>query len=221
MHMILYEDIVKNEEIKQYIENGDKVMESIGYTEHSFYHAVKTSNDASMILKRLGYSKREVELVRIAAYMHDIGNIVNRVDHAQSGALMAFNILSRLKMDPEEIALIVGAIGNHDEGTGTAINPISAALILADKSDVRRSRVRKRELHTFDKHDRVNYAVEASTVFMNDENTHIMLKLQIDINISPVMDYFEIFLSRMLMCKKAAELLGCKFALIINDSQLL
>ncbi|WP_324824477.1 HD domain-containing protein [Sinanaerobacter sp. ZZT-01] len=222
--MITYELIKNNEEINTYIKKGNDLLAAIGFTEHGFAHAGKVSEKAGEILKILNYSERTVELAKIAAYMHDIGNCVNRHDHAQSGAIMAFRILDRLGCDPEELADIIGAIGNHDEGTGTAFSPISAALILADKSDVRRSRVRykkrKKESLT-DIHDRVNYAVTNSILSVEPDEKKITLNLKIDTEISPVMEYFEIFLTRMLMCINAAEYFGLRFELNMNDIKLL
>ncbi|MBO5298906.1 MAG: HD domain-containing protein [Clostridia bacterium] len=219
--MLTYEEIVKNESIKTYIRKADESLVALGYTEHSFSHVTRVANTASNILTTLGYPERDVELAKIAAYLHDIGNLVNRTDHAQSGAVMAFRILDHLGGSPEEIATITTAIGNHDEGTAFAVNPIAAALILADKTDVRRSRVRNREATTFDIHDRVNYSVEKSSTKINDEKTEITLELTIDTDLCPVMDYFEIFLGRMILCRKAAEKLGLKFRLNINGQILL
>ncbi|WP_330634618.1 HD domain-containing protein [Anaerovorax sp. IOR16] len=196
----------------------------MAFTEHGFAHAGKVSEKAGEILKMLGYSNRMTELAKISAYMHDIGNCINRHDHAQSGAIMAFRILDRLGFDPEELADIIGAIGNHDEGTGTAFSPISAALILADKSDVRRSRVRykyrKKESLT-DIHDRVNYAVTDSILLVEPNEKKIILNLKIDTEISAVMEYFEIFLTRMVMCRNAADYLDLRFELNMNDIKLL
>lgn len=219
--MLTYEEIVKNESIKTYIRKADESLVALGYTEHSFAHVTRVANTAGNILTTLGYPERDVELAKIAAYLHDIGNLVNRTDHAQSGAVMAFRILDHLGGSPEEIATITTAIGNHDEGTAFAVNPIAAALILADKTDVRRSRVRNREATTFDIHDRVNYSVEKSSTKINDEKTEITLELTIDTDLCPVMDYFEIFLGRMILCRKAAEKLGLKFRLNINGQILL
>lgn len=219
--MITYDEIRKNKEINTYIEKADESLIALGYTEHSFPHVTKVARDAGYILKTLGYSEHDVELVQIAAYLHDIGNLVNRVDHSQSGAIMAFRILDHLNMEPDDIAQIVSAIGNHDEGTGVAVNPIAAALIIADKSDVRRTRVRNQDVANFDIHDRVNYSVKKSILKINTEKTIIKLKLEIDVKVSPVMDYFEIFLNRMIMCRKAAEKLGLEFKLIINEQQLI
>ncbi len=219
--MITYDEIRKNKEVNTYIEKADESLIALGYTEHSFPHVTKVACDAGYILKTLGYSEHDVELVQIAAYLHDIGNLVNRVDHSQSGAIMAFRILDHMNMDPSDIAQIVSAIGNHDEGTGVAVNPIAAALIIADKSDVRRTRVRNQDIANFDIHDRVNYSVKKSILKINTDKTIIKLKLEIDVKVSPVMDYFEIFLNRMIMCRKAAEKLGLEFKLIINEQQLI
>lgn len=218
--MITFNDIKNNKVINSYITNADASLKAIGYTEHCFAHVGKVAEDSSYILKTLGYPERDVELVKIAAHLHDIGNLVNRVDHAQSGALMSFRLLDHLKMDPEEIALIVSAIGNHDEGTGVAVNHLAAALILADKCDVRRSRVRNTNLANFDIHDRVNYSVTSSKITVDVNLKTYTLDLQIDTTISPVMEYFEIFLDRMIMCRHAASKLGLSFKLIINNQSL-
>ncbi|MBO5298935.1 MAG: HD domain-containing protein [Clostridia bacterium] len=219
--MLTYEEIVKNESIKTYIRKADESLVALGYTEHSFAHVTRVANTAGNILTTLGYPERDIELAKIASYLHDIGNLVNRTDHAQSGAIMAFRILDHLGGNAEEIATIATAIGHHDEGTAFAVNPIAAALILADKTDVRRSRVRNREATTFDIHDRVNYSVEKSSTKINDEKTEITLELTIDTDLCPVMDYFEIFLGRMILCRKAAEKLGLQFRLNINGQILL
>ena len=219
--MVSYKDIKKNESIKTYIKKADESLIALGYTEHSFAHVTKVAEDAGMILETLGYSEHDVELVKISGYLHDIGNLVNRVEHSQSGAVMAFRILDKLGMDAADIADIVTAIGNHDEGTGIPVNAISAALFLADKSDVRRSRVRNIDMSKFDIHDRVNYSVENSKLSINDERTEISLILTIDTEFSSVTDFFEIFLQRMLLCRKAAERLGLKFKLVINDQILM
>ena len=212
--MITFEEIKNNEHIKTYIKKADESLIALGYTEHSFAHVTKVSEMAKEILLELGYSKREAELAQIAGYLHDIGNVINRVDHAQSGAVMAFRILDKLGAEPEEIATIIAAIGNHDEKTAVAVNPVAAALILADKTDVRRSRVRNSDLATFDIHDRVNYAVEDSSTKISKDKKSIILNLKINTEISSVMDYFEIFLDRMLLCRKAAEKLNLKFKLL-------
>ena len=217
----MFDEIRKNLAIKTYIKKSDEVLGSLGYTEHSFPHVLRVSNMASYILEMLGYSEHEMELAKIAGYMHDIGNLVNRVEHSQSGAGMAFHILDKLGMKTEDIADIVSAIGNHDEGTGVPVDPIAAALILADKSDVRRSRVRNRNILNFDIHDRVNYSVENSDLRIDRETKQIVLTLNVDTVFSSVMDFFEIFLERMLLCRKAADTLGLKFRLVINDQYLI
>ena len=218
--MITYQDIKNNENIRIYIEKADRSLKALGFTEHSFAHVTKCAEVSGYILQKLGYSERTVELAKIAGFMHDIGNLVNRVEHSQSGAVMAFRILDKLGMDAGEIAEIVTAIGNHDEGTGVPVSPLAAALILADKSDVRRSRVRCDELE-FDIHDRVNYSVESSELKVSDDLKTIGLSIEVNSDISPVMSYFEIFLERMLMCNKAAEALGLKFSLSINGQQMI
>lgn len=221
MKKITFEDIRKNKEIETYIQKADDLLSLLGFTEHSFVHVGRVANIAADILSTLGYNERDVELAKIAGYIHDIGNMINRVEHAQTGATLAFNILTRMGMDPEEIAIVTSAIGNHDEGTGNPVNLASAALILADKSDVRRSRVRNRDISTFDIHDRVNYAVEQANVKVDSEKRIILLEMKIDVEISSLMEYFEIFLNRMMMCKKAANFLDCKFELVMNGTKLL
>ena len=216
-----YEEIKNNEAINTYIRCADESLTALGYTEHSFAHVTVVAEMAGYILEALGYDAHVVELGKIAGYMHDLGNLVNRIDHSQSGAVMAFRILDKLQMPPKDIATIVTAIGNHDEGTGVPVNPIAAALILADKSDVRRSRVRNSDISSFDIHDRVNYSVKKAQLKINEEKTLIKLKMSIDTRYGSVMDYFEIFLNRMIMCRKAAEKLGLQFRLIINEQQLI
>ena len=217
--MITFKDIKKNEAIKTYITRADESLIALGYTEHSFAHVTKVAATAKYILQTLGYPPRTVELAQIAGYLHDIGNLVNRYDHSQSGAVMAFQLLNEMGFDPEELATIVTAIGNHDEGTGTPVNAVAAALILADKTDVCRSRVRNSDIPSFDIHDRVNYSVRRSSLTIDDEKKHIILRLTIDTKYGSIMDYFEIFLDRMTMCRKAAEMLGLKFKLYINDQR--
>ncbi|MBE6536332.1 MAG: HD domain-containing protein [Ruminococcaceae bacterium] len=219
--MITYESIKKNEAIKTYIERADASLKALGYTEHSYAHVGMVAKRAAELLLGLGYEERTVELVRIAAHLHDIGNVVNRVDHSQSGALIAFRILDNIGMDAGEIAEIVTAIGNHDEGTGVPVSPLAAALIIADKSDVRRSRVRNSDLTTFDIHDRVNYSVTESALSLTEGGTAVTLYLTVDTTISSIMDYFEIFLVRMKLCRSAAESLGLKFELVINGQKFL
>jgi len=219
--MIKFTDVKSNETIRTYIKKADESLKALGYTEHSFAHVTKVSETAAYILYALGYSERDIELVKIAAYLHDIGNLVNRADHSQSGAIMAFRILDNMDMPADELSQIVSAIGNHDEGTGVAVNPISAALILADKSDVRRTRVRNTDFNTFDIHDRVNYSVEKSELSISEDKSEIILRLSIDTDISAVMDYFEIFIGRMKMCRNAAKALDLRFRLYINGQNLL
>jgi metal-dependent HD superfamily phosphatase/phosphodiesterase len=219
--MITYEEIKNNEVIKTYIKAADDSLNALGYTEHSFPHVTYVAEKAGSILETLGYPERMVELTKIAGYMHDIGNVINRVDHSQSGAVMAFRILDNLHMDPSEIAMIISAIGNHDEGSGVPVSPMAAALILADKSDVRRNRVRNDDMSTFDIHDRVNYSVKKSELKINEAHTIIKLKLFVDTHYGSVMDYFEIFMQRMMLCRKAAEKLGLQFKLMINEQQLI
>lgn len=216
-----YSDVRKNEEINTYIRQADIALSALGYTEHSFAHVTAVAEKAGYILQTLGYSERNVELAKIAGYLHDIGNLVNRIDHSQSGAVMAFRILDHLNFPPDEIGMIVAAIGNHDEGTGVPVSPLAAALILADKSDVRRNRVRNEDITTFDIHDRVNYSVTSAELMIDDDHDAIQLTLKIDTEYGSVMDYFEIFLDRMILCRKAAERLGLQFKLVINDHPLI
>ena len=219
--MITIEQVKSSEAIHTYIEKEDESLKALGFTEHSFPHVGKVSKTAKEILLTLGYSEREAELAEIAGYLHDIGNIVNRTDHAQSGAIMAFRILDNMGADPADIATIITAIGNHDESTAVAVNPITSALILADKTDVRASRVRNNDIATFDIHDRVNYSVKRADLEIDRERREIELKLQIDTDFCSVMDYFEIFLNRMILCRKAAERLGLRFRLSVNGQILL
>lgn len=219
--MLTLEDIKKYEPLRTYIIKADEALSALGFTEHSFAHVTKVSATAAEILETMGYDPHEIELARIAGYMHDIGNLVNRVDHSQSGAVMAFRILDNLNMNPADIATIVAAIGNHDEGTGVAVNAVAAALIIADKSDVRYTRVRNTDIKNFDIHDRVNYSVRESHLTIDRDAATITLSLTIDTNFSAVMDYFEIFLGRMIMCRKAAEKLALAFKLVINGQALM
>lgn len=221
MGMLTYEDIKNNIEIQTYIQWADRLLEVLGITKHDTGHVTKVADTASKILQELDYDERTIELAKIAGYIHDIGNMINREEHAQTGAVLCFNILTRLNMPPDEIALVVSAVGNHDEGTGSAVNSISAALILADKCDVRRSRVRNIDFATFDIHDRVNYAVEYSEVRVNKETGSILLDLKIDTTIVSLMDYFEIFLTRMTMCRKAAKFLNLNFQLVMNGTKII
>ena len=219
--MVGYDEIINNPEIKTYIEAADKSLSALGFTEHNFAHVTKVAKTSEYILSTLGFDEHKIELAKIASYLHDIGNLVNRIEHSQSGAIMAFRILTNLEMDPSDIATIVTAIGNHDEGTGVPVDEISAALILADKSDVRRSRVRNRDKTAFDIHDRVNYSVKSSSLKINDKKDIIKLSLSIDTRYGNIMDYFEIFMERMILCRKAAEKLGLSFKLNINGQSLI
>ena len=217
--MVSYEEIKQNEDIKKYIVAADKSLLALGYTEHSFAHVSRCAERAAYILETVGSDAHTVELAKIASYLHDIGNLVNRIEHSQSGAVMAFRILDNLGMPAEDIATVVTAIGNHDEGTGVPVNEVSAALILADKSDVRRTRVRNPDFADFDIHDRVNYSVESSSIEIDPDSKEARLALEIDTSISSIMNYFEIFLDRMLLCRKAADRLGLNFKLAINGQQ--
>ena len=199
--MITPTEIKQNEQIRTYIEKADEALAALGYTEHSYAHVTRVAHFAEKIMADLGYPRRMQELAWIAGYMHDIGNVINRIDHAQSGAVMAFRILDKLGMPADEIATVCSAIGNHDESTAFPVNAVAAALILADKTDVRRTRVRNRDKATFD--------------------IHVVLDLQLDTGMSPVIDYFEIFLERMLLCRKAAEKLGLSFRLVVNGQTVL
>ena len=219
--MTTYEDIKKNDAINTYIKKADESLAALGFTEHSFAHVTKVATDAAYILETLGFSEHEIELAKIAGHMHDIGNLVNRSEHSQSGAIMAFKILTDLGFCAEDVATITTAIGNHDEGNGVPVNAIAAALIIADKSDVRYTRVRNNDLATFDIHDRVNYSVKKSSIKINGDKTLLKLKLEIDTKMSSVVNYFEIFLDRMILCRKACEKLGLEFKLIINEQQLM
>ena len=220
MKEITYKEVKRLDEVNAYIEQGNEVLGVLGYTEHSKKHAAKVAEIAGMILKKLGNDQHLVELAKIAGYLHDMGNSINRSDHAHTGALMAFQMLREWQVPPKDIAVIISAIGNHDESTGTAVDPVSAALILADKTDVRRNRVRNRVKANFDKHDRVNYAALASDLQINVEKKVITLEIELDESICSMIDYFEIFLQRMLMCKRAAELLGLKFKMTANGNKI-
>ena len=217
--MVTFKDVKNSPDIRAYISKADESLLALGYTEHSFAHVTKVAEAAAEILHTLGHSEHEIELVKIAGYLHDIGNIVNRIDHAQSGAVMAFRLLDRMNMPPEDIATVVTAIGNHDESTAFPVNSVAAALIIADKTDVRRSRVRNRSVAQFDIHDRVNYSVTASQVKIAQDS--ICLELTIEQEYCSVLEYFEIFLTRMLLCRKAAEALGVEFSLVINGQRMM
>ena len=219
--MITFDDIRANDEIRAYIAKGHANLGVLGFTEHGSSHAMKTAKTAADILSALGCEERQVELARMAAYMHDIGNCINRTDHAHTGALMAMTILRDMGMEPQETAVICAAIGNHDEKTGTAVDPVSAALILADKTDVRRSRVRAQNHADFDIHDRVNYAVTSSDLNIDAGKRMITMEIELDDKLCSVMDYFEIFTERMLMCRRAAKMLDCRFSMCANGSKVI
>ena len=216
-----YDSLRRDSDIKIYIERADAALGALGYTEHSFAHVGRVAKVAGDLLRDLGMDEKTVELSRIAGLLHDIGNVINRVDHSQSGALMAFRLLDRRGMPSEDICTVITAIGNHDEGTGVPVDSISAALILADKSDVRRSRVRNHDMATFDIHDRVNYSVEKYRLVVESDEKIARLELTIDTKFSSVMDFFEIFMKRMMLCRRAADRLGLTFQLVINGQQLI
>ena len=219
--LITYDMVRQSEEIRTYITQADQSLSALGFTEHSFPHVTRCAQYAAGILERLGYPERDRELARIAGFMHDIGNVVNRHDHAQTGAVMAFRILDHMGMEPADVAAVITAIGHHDDPTAFPVNPVAAALILADKTDVRRSRVRNTDITSFDIHDRVNYAVERSEVLLDVPGRTVTLSLSINTQVCAVMDYFEIFLQRMVLCRKAAEALSLRFHLEINGQILL
>ena len=219
--MLTYEEVKNSEAIKTYIIRADESLAALGYTEHSFSHVIHVAQTAGYILETMGYDARSIELAKIAGYLHDIGNLVNRKDHSQSGAIMAWSILNDMGCDPADVATIVTAIGNHDEGTGVPVNAVAAAIILADKADVRWTRVRNQDISTFDIHDRVNYSVKKSALKINEDKSLVQLTLTVDTTFGSVMDYFEIFMGRMLLCRKAAERLGLQFKLTINEQQVI
>ena len=216
-----YKDILRNQEVKAFLKKGNENLGTMGYTDHSVKHCAIVAKRSGMILSKFGYSDHEIELAEIAGAMHDIGNMINRKNHGEYGAILAYSILEKMNMPLEDRVIIASAIGNHDESTGGAVDAVSAALILADKTDVRRNRVRSKDKASFDKHDRVNYAVTSATVKVNAHKHLITLNLQIDEEICTMYEYFEIFLGRMMMCRKAAELLGARFKLTANGSKVL
>ncbi|MHB8158676.1 MAG: HD domain-containing protein [Desulfocucumaceae bacterium] len=219
--MVTLEEIKVNPVVDSFIRKGNEFLGTMGYTEHSYRHLNLVSKIAKNIIQSLGYSERETELAAIAGYLHDIGNVVSRNEHGISGAAIAYPILTGMGMLPDEIAVVLSSIANHEEQYGQPVNIVAAALILADKSDVHRSRVRNSDFATFDIHDRVNYAADNASVCVDIERRAITMDLTIDIEICPVMEYFEIFLTRMMLCRRAAVFLGCEFELIINGSKLL
>jgi metal-dependent HD superfamily phosphatase/phosphodiesterase len=216
-----YSEIIKNEEVLAYIRKGNEKLGMLGYTDHSEVHTAIVAKHAAMILKQFGYPEHDIELAKIAGFMHDIGNAVNRSHHAEYGAILAVQILEKAGMSLEDRVEVMSVIGNHDESTGGAYDAISAALIIADKTDVRRNRVRNTDLASFDIHDRVNYAVTEAKLKLNTEKSVISLNLKIDENICTMYEYFDIFLGRMMMCRKAAEILGARFKLTANGSKVL
>ena len=216
-----YKDIEEDEEIKALIAKGNENLGILGFTDHSEAHAVLVAERSAMILERLGYKKKQIELVKIAAYMHDIGNAINRSRHAEYGAILANDILKRYDLELNDRLTVVSAIAHHDESTGGATDVISAALIIADKTDVRRNRVRKKPKASFDVHDRVNYAVTKTELVVDKEKKQITLDLEIDEKICTMYEYFDIFLGRMMMCRKSSELLGVTFRLMVNGNKAL
>jgi metal-dependent HD superfamily phosphatase/phosphodiesterase len=221
MNHITLNDLLQNERMQVYLKAGNAHLDTMGYTEHGKRHAKLCAEVAERILRTLGYSEREAELAAIAGYFHDVGNVVSRYDHGQTAAIITMGSLEAMGMPFQEVALVVSAIGNHEEEYGHPVNAVAAAMIIADKSDVHRSRVRNKDKAAFDIHDRVNYAVEKSALEIDADQRKITLRLTIDTGISSVMDYFEIFMIRMLMCRRAAAYLNCQFAIYINDSKLL
>lgn len=219
--MLTFEEVKKNPVIDSFIRKGNEYLGAMGYTEHSYRHLNLVASIAKNILERLGYDRREAELAAIAGYLHDIGNVVSRNNHGISGASLSCPILLEMGMAPDEVATVISAIGNHEEEYGQPINNVAAALIMADKSDVHRSRVRNQDFATFDIHDRVNYAVEHSFLWVDSQRRTITMDLTIDIEICPVMEYFEIFLARMMLCRRAAVFLNTNFQLVVNESKLL
>ncbi|HEX9235930.1 MAG TPA: HD domain-containing protein [Actinomycetota bacterium] len=218
--LITLEELQQEPPISTFISSADKVMEGLGYTEHGFRHANLTARIAFNVMSRLGFEGRMAELSCIAGYLHDVGNMVSRENHGQTGALLVYDVLKE-RMQSNDLALVMSAVGNHEEEGGEAVSPVAAAVILADKSDVHRSRVRKSAQIDFDIHDRVNYAAEQSFLRVYSSARTVTLELTIDTGISHVMEYFEIFLHRMMMCRRAAEHLDCRFKLTINGATLL
>jgi metal-dependent HD superfamily phosphatase/phosphodiesterase len=218
---ITLENVKKDPIVNSFVKSANDYLGAIGYTEHGIRHVSLVASISSNVLLHLDYPKRLQELAEIAGYVHDIGNVVNRKNHGQSAALIAMRLMKNMGATPDETALIISAVGNHEEGIGDSVNPVAAALILADKSDVHKTRVRNSDISKFDIHDRVNYAVVKSFLRVIKDKKIISLQLTIDMQISKVMEYFEIFMSRMVMCRKAASFLKCAFELIINERKLL
>lgn len=221
MALVTLDDVRRNHKVRVFIDKANDYLGHLGYTEHGFRHTELVARVARKIMVDLNFSPREAELAAIAGYLHDIGNVAGREGHDMTGAMIAMDILEKMGMPPEELAEVIAAIGNHDEEEGRVVNRVTAALILSDKSDVHRSRVRNPDISTFDIHDRVNYAVDESHLVVEHEKMVITLRLNIDKQISHVMEYFEIFLTRMIMCRRAAAFLDARFCLVINGAQLL
>ena len=218
---IALEDVKRREDIQTYLGRADRNMEAIGYTEHGLRHAEVVAERARHVMEALGRSEREAELAAIAGYLHDIGNVAAREEHGQVAVMLAYSIMGEMGMPPAELAEIMSGVGNHEEQYGDPFGPVAAAVIIADKSDVARSRVRDIHPSRYDEHDRVNYATISSALTVNHDRTIISLHLDIDTEIAPIMEYFELFLDRMVMSRRAAQVLGCKFELVINDTKLL
>ncbi len=218
---VMLKDVKANQEVNSFIQAANDYLGAIGYTEHGYRHVSMVSSMAESILSTLGYPKRLQELAAIAGYIHDIGNVINRQDHGQSAGLMALHLLRKIGFTADEVALIVSAVGNHEEEIGEPVNSVAAALMIADKSDVHKTRVRNINMISADIHDRVNYAVDRSFLQIDKDKKNISLNLNIDTKIAQVIEYFEIFMSRMTMCRVAARFLNCKFELIINERKLL
>jgi metal-dependent HD superfamily phosphatase/phosphodiesterase len=218
--LITLDQVRKDSEVKTYIEKANEQMNALGYTEHGFRHAGIVAATASNIPAELGFEPRLAELAAVAGYLHDLGNAINRNIHCETGAVMAFTILTRMGMATDEIATIIAAIGNHEEELGSPVSPVGAALILADKADVHHSRVQNPNPLAFDIHDRVNHAVQHSALRVDKERKTITLELTTDSQAATVMEYFEIFLTRMLMCRRAADFFGYRFRLVINGNDM-
>jgi len=220
-NLITLDDLKRREDIQAFISRGDQNMEAIGYTEHGFRHANLTAERARHIMQALDRTPREAELAAIAGYLHDIGNVAARQDHNLVAVMLAYNVLKEMGMPPAELAEIMSGVGNHEEPYGEPFGPIAAAVIIADKSDVARTRVRDIHPSRYDEHDRVNYATISSSLTVNHDRTMIALHLETDTTIAPIMEYFELFLARMVMARKAALTLGCQFELVINGTKML
>lgn len=219
--IVTLEEVKQRQDIQVYLSRGDRNMDAIGYTEHGFRHAEIVSERARLIISSLERDPREAELAAIGGYLHDMGNVATRQEHGQVSVMLAYNILKEMGMPPEELADIMSAVGNHEEAYGDPFGPVAAAVIIADKSDVARSRVRDIHPSRYDEHDRVNYATISSGVTVNHNRTIVSLSIEIDTEIAPIMEYFELFLDRMVMSRRAAKVLGCEFELVINGTKLL